>query len=95
MSMCIHGQEFETCRFGCTLKEPEELRLANDKLQAELERHRWIPVEEKLPEKDGPYCTLDLTEISRPDIRIFWFTDNSFYGRTTHWMPIILPAQTP
>ena len=40
MSMCIHGQEDETCSFGCTMKTKEELRLQNDKLQAELDKHK-------------------------------------------------------
>ena len=40
MSMCIHGQDFESCSFGCTLRKVPELRLENDKLRkrnAELE----------------------------------------------------------
>jgi hypothetical protein len=32
MGMCKHNQEFETCRFGCTLKDAEVLRLENDAL---------------------------------------------------------------
>jgi len=36
--MCIHGQEYETCRFGCTFRKKEELRLENDKIQAENEK---------------------------------------------------------
>ena len=33
--MCIHGQDFETCSFGCTFKIAEGLRLENDQLQDE------------------------------------------------------------
>ena len=34
-AMCIHGREFETCRFGCTFSSAKDLRLKYDKLQAE------------------------------------------------------------
>ena len=34
-ALCIHGQELETCTFGCTLRKAEDLRLALDKLKAE------------------------------------------------------------
>ena len=43
MSMCIHGQEFETCRFGCTLRNAKELRLENDKLKKEFEKQGIDP----------------------------------------------------
>ena len=36
MAMCIHGQEFETCRFGCTFRSKKELRLENDRFRQTL-----------------------------------------------------------
>ncbi len=37
MTMCRHSQDYETCRFGCTFKTKEELRLKVDRLQVELD----------------------------------------------------------
>ena len=31
--MCIHSREYETCRFGCTLRKKEELKLSLDKAE--------------------------------------------------------------
>lgn len=36
MAMCIHGQEIETCRFGCTFRNAKELRLENDRFRQTL-----------------------------------------------------------
>ena len=43
MAMCVHGQEFETCRFGCTFRSAEELRLENDKLKKEFKKQGIDP----------------------------------------------------
>ena len=37
MVMCQHSQDYETCRFGCTLRKKEELRLENDQLKERIE----------------------------------------------------------
>jgi len=42
MVMCQHTQDYETCRFGCTLRKKEELRLENDQLK---ERIKELDVE--------------------------------------------------
>ncbi len=34
--MCIHSQDYETCRFGCTFRKKEELKLENDRLKEVL-----------------------------------------------------------
>ena len=34
--MCQHSQDYETCRFGCTLRKKEELRLENDQLKERI-----------------------------------------------------------
>ena len=36
MVMCQHSQDYETCRFGCTLRKKEELRLENDQLKERI-----------------------------------------------------------
>ncbi len=33
MAMCIHGQEFETCSFGCTYRKAEDLLLEINRLR--------------------------------------------------------------
>ena len=43
MAMCIHGGEYETCRFGCTFRSDKELRLENDKLKRELKKQGINP----------------------------------------------------
>lgn len=79
-----------------------------EKLQAEIERHRWIPVSERLPEK-GECLVLCEGKIRQVQIRIR--TDDEDGKMTscairdlgcvylgcdeciTHWKPIILPDQ--
>ncbi len=71
---------------------------------AEYNKHRWIPVSERLPWEKGRYfiCEKDLHELR---CRELWFQDGKwFHGnktslyssfgtkeRITHWKPIILP----
>lgn len=38
MAMCIHGQEVETCSFGCTFRNINELKLENDKLREMIKK---------------------------------------------------------
>ena len=79
-------------------------------LEAELHKHRWIPVSERLPEK-GECLVLCEGKIRQVQIRIR--TDDEDGKMTscaisdlgcvylgcdeciTHWKPIILPEQTP
>ena len=79
------------------------LRCAAEQLQAELDKHHWIPVEERLPPINGRYAVTDL--------KIWWqswwgvngekgheFGDEGewypLHSRTiTHWKPEILPEQ--
>ena len=37
MVMCQHSQDFETCRFGCTFRKKEELKVENDELKKRIE----------------------------------------------------------
>lgn len=78
-------------------------KFGDDKLQAELEKHRWIPVSERLPE-DGQFCHLYMPEFNSncpqkgwylPDKKV-WMTLLKSHNRTrkvTHWKPIILPEK--
>ncbi len=74
-------------------------------LQSELDKHRWIPVAERLPEKDGQvwicYKITGYTYHGYYDVRykkwsIFdpcgGYSDIDFGSPPTHWKPIILPA---
>ena len=80
-----------------------ELLTENKKLRAELEKHRWMLVSEKLPErynKENEYshhvfCTDDRTGHLKVDQ---YLTEKQKWasGRTnwTHWKPIILPEKS-
>lgn len=89
-------------RFGCTIQdetgyvcgyitENKQLKAENERLKAELNKHCWIPVSERLPE--------DELKVSVSDGSVIW---TSWYKhrsgewmtmstRPTHWKPIILP----
>lgn len=77
--------------------------LATRKQLAELqERTRWIPVEERLPEKESTECwEMYLCKLNRYGevlIAPLWFLGGSFYNGygvnirydeyVTHWMPL-------
>ena len=76
-------------------------------LQAKLDKHRWIPVEERLPNKDGFYLVFPSIENCPA---LYYQGDWHWYDHTddaicetighnmdepipiiTHWKPIILP----
>ncbi len=70
-------------------------------LQAEIAEHRWIPVSERLPEKDVCDDVLFIIEglVEAGEFKNGLFLDNN--GRdskeeiVTHWKPIILPEDNP
>ncbi len=71
------------------------LRCAAKNIQAELDNHRWIPVEERLPEKHGRVLV-----VKAGTITALWLIGKTFmqrklwkYRGITHWKPIILPEQ--
>ena len=75
----------------------EPVRAHVDELEEELNKHRWIPVGERLPEheskvlvSDGRYCWTDRYRYGkgRWECLIPGGGDNVEY---THWKPIILP----
>ena len=49
--------ELDVAGKNCVLCLVEEIK----QLQAELDKHRWIPVSERLPEKNGLYLAGDKT----------------------------------
>jgi len=61
------------------------------KLQAELNKHRWIPVSERLPEKNGRYWVTDniTAWVSHFSIYTGVFSYEKFL--IGYWKPIILP----
>ena len=67
--------------------------------RAELERHRWIPVGERLPEVKQEVLAFDGLIIRQAEMLI----DGRFYSEInqaelyviTHWKPIILPKEKP
>ena len=64
-------------------------------LQAEVEKHRWIPVSERLPEDDKPCLILLISgNIIQgiPSCDLFG-PDGILWRSVTHWKPIVLPEQ--
>lgn len=91
---------------------PAEIRTAHrcsgcEQLQAELDKHRWIPVEERLPPDRTRVLTVRMKreplELQRdpamdPSVAYTangeWWTNGNMTGKykPTHWKPIILPG---
>ncbi len=74
-----------------------------EQLEAELAKHRWIPVEEGLPERDC-FCDIYIPKFNKNcpqrgwynEHKKSWLTTTKGWGITrqvTHWKPIILPEQ--
>lgn len=69
-------------------------------LQAELDKHRWIPVAERLPE-DNQCVFVAMKHIKTTWGFLAWYSpvttkkwefyDPMVKGEVTHWKPIILP----
>ena len=61
----------------------------------ELSKPRWIPVTERLPEKEGEYLTYSKSgDVCRnaflvfPDGMTKWYHNYEIWGGITHWMPL-------
>ncbi len=72
----------------------------DNKLQAELETHHWIPVLERLPEKDadclcfeGKFAGLGCYQQNSNSLRMQWQVNGFVSNRVTHWKPLILPPK--
>ena len=66
-----------------------EAALELDHLQAELAKHRWIPVSEGLPEK-GVYILVYCPRTQMIS-EVFANDGVDFANTYTHWKPITLP----
>ena len=63
-----------------------------EQLQAELEKHRWIPVSERLPESSGVVLVLLSDGNIIQAISAYWVNYKGWLNQSiTHWKPIILP----
>ena len=83
-------QDIRNCSDSEQVQSLLDVRAEKVKLKAELEKHRWIPVEERLPEKSGHYLTLGQfsTIPQTTKYRDNWW---SALDAVTHWKPVILP----
>ena len=95
---CGHsvGRHHETVEDGypicpkCLHVKRDELQAENKKLKAELERHRWIPVGERLPEENS----VVLAYLTNGSIMQVFDCDFSFgIGRTGFITSKILPGR--
>lgn len=106
-SLCLNGEMNVYCAVRDAADRLEEYvdrcKRYADEIMELRERERWIPVEERLPERDGPvlasYGFSEGGEIS--DMRFFrvmdyyavdpkpHFQNEGYCGLTvTHWMPL-------
>lgn len=60
-----------------------------------LERTRWIPCSERLPERKGYYLTVDKQENVGAYVNVHKFFAGTFHGffPITHWMPLPEPPE--
>ena len=60
-----------------------------------LERTRWIPVSDRLPERKGYYLTVDKPENVGAYVNVHKFSAGTFHGffPITHWMPLPAPPK--
>ena len=76
------------------------LKEENKQLQAKLDKHRWIPVSERLPE-DNTAVSIVMQREGATWLWIGWyFLSNKKWevvdavrGNITYWKPIILPEK--
>ena len=73
--------------------------VAFSNLSDKLDKHRWIPVSERLPEETGSYETTDGQQIFESmflvPMKPTWPDEPDhcpeFPSHVTHWKPIIMP----
>ncbi len=73
------------------------LEMKVKQLQAELEKHRWIPVSERLPEEkecdEILFINEGLVEAGEFKNGLFWDNNGRSFDKVTHWKPIYLPPE--
>ena len=86
----LDGLKYEAFRIGWK----EAWEECTKQLQIELDKHRWIPVTERLPEESGWRETITNT---RPEpISCYYSIETKSWETTriiTRWKPIILPKE--
>lgn len=91
-----YASRMTTSQIVLLLKQRDQLRTKNERLK---EANRWIPVNERLPEKDIDHTTLVFSDNKEQCfIHEADYIDGKFYTITgheiywiTHWKPIFLP----
>lgn len=76
-------------------KNLEEVNEACQMGMEALERTRWIPCSERLPERKGYYLTADKPENVGAYVNVHKFSAGTFHGffPITHWMPLPEPPE--
>ncbi len=106
MYHAISGIQYNECRMrvqnDIEARQKEDARTVEpifqteiDQLKAELEKHRWIPVSERLPKESGYYQVIRKGN-GWPTTRIFYVGDKPEWTSgdiVTHWKDVILPEQ--
>jgi predicted RNA-binding Zn-ribbon protein involved in translation (DUF1610 family) len=82
--------ECRECRKKGENAKINQLEAANAAAKKEIEKHRWIPVSEKLP-KYAEYVMLYF-EKTQMVHEVFYNRSMNFEG-VTYWKPIVLPEQ--
>ncbi|MCK5017486.1 MAG: DUF551 domain-containing protein [Candidatus Peribacteraceae bacterium] len=86
----VFSEPFETNCDPCYAPDCPHTKQCIKRLQAELDKHRWIPVEEKLPKGANVLVCWESGNISQA-ICADWEFSAMGGDRITHWKPIILP----
>ena len=89
-------QDIRNCSVSEQAQSLLDVRAENIKLTKELEKHRWIPVEERLPEEQGYYQALRIGN-RFPTTRQYYNDDGPqwiSHDTITHWKPIYPPGET-
>ena len=68
------------------------LQKVMETVEAEREEHRWIPVTESLPEKEGAYIVTVRDIFGNGYVTREWFYGNEWsYSYVVAWMPLPKP----
>lgn len=86
-----------TIRKGTAIKLPDEIRDALLQFAELLERERWIPVAERLPEFQNYYLAVIANDGAPPRVKHVYFREEDRqwidYQSVTHWRPLPQPPE--